>query len=180
MSKKKKTGNPNAEHYVNNDELVIDILSYKANVLFSEANGNPKPQMGDALGEKILRIATRLSLSPNFRGYTYRDEMVSDGVENCLLYITNFDPNKSNNAFAYLTQIIYFAFLRRIYKEKRQQYIKLVAFEQKGIFGLFQDLDRTKFEKQLTEKQKELGLTNADLEKFKPKPRKKSKKRKKL
>ena len=105
--------------------------------------------------------------------------MVSDGIENCLLYITNFDPSKSNNAFAYLTQIIYFAFLRRIYKEKRQQYIKLVSLERQGMFGMFQDLDRSKFEKKVRATQKELGLTEADVEKFKPKPRKKAKKKKK-
>ena len=76
------------------------------------------------MGECILKIANHLSYRPNFINYTYRDEMISDGIENSLQYIDNFDPEKSKNPFAYFTQIIYFAFVRRITKEKKQQKIK--------------------------------------------------------
>ena len=72
----------------------------------------------------ILKIANGLSNRPNFINYTYKDEMISDGIENCLQYIYNFDPTKSKNPFAYFTQIIYYAFIRRIQKEKKQQHIK--------------------------------------------------------
>jgi len=74
-------------------------------------------------------IATRLSTKPNFVNYSYREEMISDGVENCICYIDNFDPLKSTNPFAYFTQIIYYAFLRRILKEKKQLYIKHKSLE---------------------------------------------------
>ena len=66
----------------------------------------------------VFKIANGLSYRPNFINYTYRQEMISDGIENCLQYIHNFDPEKSKNPFAYFTQIIYYAFIRRIQKEK--------------------------------------------------------------
>ena len=77
-----------------------------------------KPPVTNYIGECFLKIANGLSYRPNFINYTYRSEMVSDGIENCLQYIHNFDPEKSKNPFAYFTQIIYYAFLRRIQKEK--------------------------------------------------------------
>ena len=76
-----------------------------------------------------MKIATRLSHKPNFINYSFRDEMICDGIENCMQYIDNFNPEKSNNPFAYFTQIIYFAFLRRIDKEKKQPYIKFKMSE---------------------------------------------------
>ena len=90
----------------------------------AEEEGDPKPQISNYLGECILKIANHLSYRPNFINYTYKEEMISDGIENCLQYIDNFDPEKSKNPFAYFTQIIYYAFIRRIAKEKKQQKIK--------------------------------------------------------
>ena len=86
--------------------------------------GEEQPPVTNYIGECFLKIATHLSYRPNFINYTYRDEMISDGIENSLQYIDNFDPEKSKNPFAYFTQIIYFAFIRRITKEKKQQKIK--------------------------------------------------------
>ena len=74
------------------------------------------------------------STRPNFINYTYRDEMISDGIENCVNYIGNFNPEKSTNPFAYFTQIIYFAFLRRIQREKKQLYIKHKSLERSIVF----------------------------------------------
>ena len=74
-----------------------------------------------------MMIAQRLATRPNFSGYMYKEEMISDGIENCLQYIHNFNPEKSQNPFAYFTQIIWYAFLRRISKEKKQMYIKFKA-----------------------------------------------------
>jgi hypothetical protein len=88
-----------------------------------------------------MKIAEGLSHKPNFINYTYRDEMVSDGIENCLMYFENFDPTKSSNPFAYFTQIIYFAFLRRIQKEKKQLYVKYKATELYGILDEFEMLE---------------------------------------
>ena len=111
-------------HYVNNKQFLEAIVVRKQHLREAEESGDPKPQITNYLGECILKIANHLSYRPNFINYTYRDEMISDGIENSLQYIDNFDPEKSKNPFAYFTQIIYFAFIRRITKEKKQQMIK--------------------------------------------------------
>jgi hypothetical protein len=90
-----------------------------------------------------MKIAEGLSHKPNFINYTYRDEMIADGIENCLMYFDNFNPDKSNNPFAYFTQIIYYAFLRRIGKEKKQLYVKYKATEQ---FGILDEGEMMEFE----------------------------------
>ena len=76
------------------------------------------------MSECFLKIAQHLSYRPNFINYTYKHDMISDGIENCLMYLHNFNPEKSKNPFAYFTQIIYYAFLRRIQKEKKQTELK--------------------------------------------------------
>ena len=111
-------------HYVNNKEFLEAIIKRKEAIKEAEEAGEPKPQITNYLGECILKIANHLSYRPNFINYTYREEMISDGIENCLQYIDNFDPEKSKNPFAYFTQIIYFAFVRRITREKKQSKIK--------------------------------------------------------
>lgn len=111
-------------HYVNNADFLKAIIEMKAKAKEAEEKGLPKPQVSNYIGECILKIATHLSYKPNFINYSYRDDMILDGVENCIQYIDNFNPDKSNNPFAYFTQIIYYAFLRRIAKEKKQTYIK--------------------------------------------------------
>ena len=111
-------------HYVNNKEFLAAIVERKKLLKEAEETDSAPPQVTNYLGECILKIANHLSYRPNFINYTYRDEMISDGIENSLQYIDNFDPEKSKNPFAYFTQIIYFAFVRRITKEKKQQKIK--------------------------------------------------------
>jgi hypothetical protein len=113
-----------SNHYVNNADFLTAIKEYKQKVNEAEEVGGPRPRVSDYIGECILKIATHLSYKPNFISYTYRDEMISDGIENCLMYINNFDPDKSSNPFAYFTQIIYYAFIRRIQKEKKQTLVK--------------------------------------------------------
>lgn len=111
-------------HYVNNADFLAAIVEMRAKKKEAEEQGLPKPVVSNYIGECILKIATHLSYKPNFINYSYRDDMILDGVENCIQYIDNFNPDKSNNPFAYFTQIIYYAFLRRIAKEKKQSYIK--------------------------------------------------------
>jgi len=111
-------------NYVNNKDLLAAMVDYKASCQEAEEAGDKKPRVPDYIGECILQIATRLATKPNFSGYSYKEDMISDGIENCLLYISNFNPDKSNNPFAYFTQIIWYAFLRRIAKEKKQMYIR--------------------------------------------------------
>ena len=119
-------------HYVNNKEFLEAIIQRKELLKEAEETGAPTPQISNYLGECILKIANHLSYRPNFINYTYREEMISDGIENCLQYIDKFDPEKSKNPFAYFTQIIYYAFLRRIEKEKKQLKVKNKIIEKTG------------------------------------------------
>lgn len=126
-------------HYVDNKKLYEAIIEYKQNVLEAKKAEKEKPPIPNYVGECILMIATRLSMKPNFANYSYREEMISDGVENCICYFDNFDPAKTNNPFAYFTQIIYYAFLRRILKEKKQLYIKHKTLENSLILHTIAD-----------------------------------------
>src|SRR6056300_1035582 len=112
------------EHYVNNKEFLAAMVEYTKNVNKAKRKKEPKPPVTDYIGSCFLKIANHLSYRPNFINYTFRDDMISDGIENCLQYLKNFNPKKSNNPFAYFTQIIYYAFIRRIQKEKKQVTIK--------------------------------------------------------
>lgn len=123
-----------ATHYVDNKELYAVIIDYKLRVSEAKKNDTPKPQIPQYVGLCIMQIANRLSTKPNFINYSYREEMISDGIENCISYFDNFDPAKSDNPFAYFTQIIYYAFLRRIQKEKKQVYTKHKIAENNMLF----------------------------------------------
>ena len=111
-------------HYVDNKKFLAAMIEFKELYNIAEKNKEEYPPVSDYIGECFLKIATHLSYRPNFINYTYRDDMISDGIENCLQYVHNFNPEKSNNPFAYFTQIIYYAFLRRIAKEKKQTHVK--------------------------------------------------------
>ena len=121
-----------SEHYVNNKELLEALIVYRAKVAHAKENDLPKPRITNYLGSCFLKIATHLSYKPNFVNYMFRDDMISDGIENCVQYIHNFDPEQSRNPFAYFTQIIHYAFLRRIQKEKKQLDIKNKIIEKTG------------------------------------------------
>jgi hypothetical protein len=122
------------QHYVNNGDFLDAMVVYRDLVIESKETDSARPQMPNYIGECFIKIATHLSYKPNFINYTFRDDMIADGIENCIQYVDNFDPAKSKNPFAYFTQIIYFAFLRRIQKEKKQLYIKYKSIERAGIF----------------------------------------------
>ncbi len=121
------------KHYINNADFLQALIEYKDKTIEAKKNKSAPPAIPNYIGECFMKIAEGLSHKPNFINYTYRDEMISDGIENCLMYFDNFDPAKSKNPFAYFTQIIYYAFLRRIQKEKKQLYVKYKATEQMGI-----------------------------------------------
>ena len=107
-------------HYVDNKKFLQALVDWR---IECEKKGEQLP-ITNYIGECFLKIAKHLSYRPNFINYTYREEMISDGIENCLQYVNNFNPEKSKNPFAYFTQIIYYAFLRRIAKEKKQSHVK--------------------------------------------------------
>ena len=126
-----------SEHYVNNKDFLDAIIEYKKSIAAAEEQGLPKPRITNYLGECFLKIATHLSYKPNFVNYIFKDDMISDGIENCIQYIHNFNPEKSTNPFAYFTQIIHYAFLRRIQKEKKQLDIKNKILEKTGYDQVF-------------------------------------------
>jgi hypothetical protein len=121
-----------SENYVNNKDFLDALMSYRKAVAEAESSGAVKPKVPKYIGECFLKIATHLSYKPNFVNYMFREDMVCDAVENCLQYIHNFNPEKSTNPFAYFTQVTWYAFLRRIAKEKKQLEIKSKILERSG------------------------------------------------
>jgi hypothetical protein len=148
MSKRKRS-----EHYVNNKDFLVALIEYNSQVkktFFIQYGREPtkddrsktwdtKPPIPRYIGECFLKIANHLSFKPNFVNYMFKEDMISDGIENCVQYIHNFDPEKSQNPFAYFTQIIHYAFLRRISREKRQLEIKNKILERSGYSEVFED-----------------------------------------
>jgi len=117
------------DHYVDNKQFLQHMIVYRERLLEAEEAGDPTPQIPDEIGTIFWKIASHLSYKSNFINYGFRDDMISDGIENCVQYIRNFDPEKSKNPFSYFTQIIYYAFLRRIQKEKKQLYVRYKSLE---------------------------------------------------
>ncbi len=173
-------------NYVNNPEFLQAIVDYKKLCNEAEDAGDSTPQIPNYIGHCIYQISTRLASKPNFSGYSYKDEMISDGLENAVQALGNFDPEKSHNPFAYFTQIIWYAFLRRIEKEKKQLYIKHKVTANSVIQGTateggddatgdpaYIDLDNEymtnfadAYEKKLEDKKKNLIKAKVGLEKF--------------
>jgi hypothetical protein len=125
------------DHYINNKDFLIALIGYKKKVSEARKKKKPTPQLNEYIGHCFLKIAENLSRKPNFASYTFKEDMISDAVENCLRCVDNFNPEKSKNPFSYFTQIIYFAFLRKISSEKKQLYTRYKATEQ---LGLLQDV----------------------------------------
>ena len=129
-------GKKKSEHYVNNKDFYQALVEYNKKVAEAKAQGLPKPRITNYLGDCFLRIANHLAYKPNFVNYMFKDDMICDGIENCVQYIHNFDTTRTN-PFAYFTQIVYYAFLRRIAKEKKQLEIKSKIIERCGYDEVF-------------------------------------------
>jgi DNA-directed RNA polymerase specialized sigma subunit len=123
------TEKPKPAHYVDNKKFLEALIDYRAQVVEAEKQGLERPIVSNYLGECFIKIATHLSYKANFINYSFKDDMISDGIENCLTAVGKFDPARSSNPFAYYTQVIYFAFVRRIQKEKKQQATKYKFLE---------------------------------------------------
>ena len=137
-----KTEKKKPEHYVNNKEFTAAVAEYVVQIKAAKDADKTPPRMSEYIGECVYKIATRLSTRPNFINYTYRDEMICDAIENCIQYLGNFNIEKSSNAFAYVTQICYYAFLRRIQKEKKQVFIKQKSIMESDVsLESFQTID---------------------------------------
>ena len=128
-----------SEHYVNNKEFLAALITYQEDIEIARLQDKVKPVIPRYIGECFLKIANHLSFKPNFVNYMFKEDMISDGIENCVQYIHNFNPEKSKNPFAYCTQIIHYAFLRRIQREKRQLEIKNKIIEKSGYQEVFDD-----------------------------------------
>ena len=131
-----------SEHYVNNKEFLAALIKYREDVEIARLQDKTKPVIPRYIGECFLKIANHLSFKPNFVNYMFKEDMISDGIENCVQYIHNFNPAKSQNPFAYFTQIIHYAFLRRIQREKRQLEIKNKILEKSGYSEVFDDSNK--------------------------------------
>jgi len=116
-------------HYVDNKKFFEALVEYRKKVLEAKEGNLEKPRVTEYIGECFLKIATHLSYKANFINYTFKDDMISDGIENCLTAVEKFDPERGMNPFAYFTQITFFAFVRRIQKEKKQQATKYKLLE---------------------------------------------------
>jgi len=138
-----------ANHYIDNEQFLAALLEHRANVLLAKENDAPPPRISNYLGDCFIKIAKHLSYKSNFINYSYKDEMISDAIENCLAVVNNFDPAKSKNPFAYFTQITFFAFVRRIQKEKKQLQTKYRYIDQLDITEILtQDHDNGEFHNQ--------------------------------
>jgi hypothetical protein len=130
MNNKNVTPKKSRPHYVDNKKFYEEIVKYKEAVAKAREEGQQEPRLSNYIGECIYKIAEKLSYKPCFMNYSFREEMVDDGIENCIMYFKDFDPNKTQNPFAYFTQVIYYAFLRRIAKEERNRYTTYKYFQE--------------------------------------------------
>ena len=124
-------------HYINNKKFFDEMIEWKTKVNEAQAVGEPVPPVTPYIGQCFMEIAENLAKKPNLMNYPFKEDMIGDGIENCLMYCSNFDPDKSNNPFSYFTQIIYYAFLRRIQKEKKQQATKYKIIENLNLEDMF-------------------------------------------
>ena len=168
---------PEPSHYVDNKKFLAALIEYKKSIDAAKAEGKGIPQVPKYIGECFIKIATHLSYKSNFINYTFKDDMISDGIENCLTAATKFDPEKSSNPFAYYTQIIYFAFIRRIQKEKKHQATKYKIIENLDMDAIMQGSDDTEAGRQLIDYLKK-QLDNIDPEKRETPAQTKTRKRK--
>jgi len=134
MAKRKKEN-----HYIDNQRFLEELIEYKKAHQKAKKVGEKPPGVSNYIGQCFLDIANNLAKKPNFANYIFKEEMISDGIENCIMYTANFDEKKSRNPFAFFTQIIYYAFLRRITKEKKQLFVKMKCFENSDKTGKFRN-----------------------------------------
>ena len=165
------------EHYVDNKKFLEEMKKYHKKVVSARNRKRRDPPISDYIGECFLKIANHLSYRPNFINYTYKEDMISDGIENCLQYVANFDPEKSSNPFAYFTQIIYYAFIRRIQKEKKQTTIKQKLIMRGGLDEIVrQESDNTEYQNSYTDFLKKNMIYEEEPKPVENKPTKRKKK----
>ena len=159
-----------SNNYIDNEKFFSEIKIWKNEVLKNLEIGEDKPPVTEYIGECFWKIAEHLSFKSNFANYPFREDMIGDAVENCLMYAHNFDPEKSKNPFSYFTQITYYAFIRRIEKEKKQNFIKYKLLKEKDTDGSVSRWFKDSYadeDKNVNEKIAEyFSLSENDIEKF--------------
>jgi hypothetical protein len=106
--------------FLDNAKFYQALIDYRKQREEAEGSGKPKPRIPNYIGKCFVDIAEHLSMRPNFSNYIFREDMVMDAVENMVVYVANFDPERSKNPFSYFTQVAWYAFIRKIAKEKKQ------------------------------------------------------------
>lgn len=137
MAKMKKDEN---RHYIDNKKFLQSLIDFKQLFHAAKAVNEERPQVPDYIGDCFIKIANHLAYKSNFINYSFREDMILDAIENCLIYMDNFDPAKSSNPFAYFTQIAYYAFVRRIQKEKRHLQTKYRYIESMDVEGIIRQV----------------------------------------
>jgi hypothetical protein len=117
------------EHYVDNKKFYEALVEYRKQI----TDENPNPPIPAFIVECVSKIGHGLAMKPNYANYSYLDDMILDGLEDCIRYIKSFNPEKSNNPFSYFTQATACAFWRRIKKEKKESYIKHKLYERMSV-----------------------------------------------
>lgn len=130
-------------NYIDNKLFLKEMIAWKQARIKAKELGEAKPRIPEYVGKCFMDIAENLSHKPNFLSYTFREEMISDAIENCVMYAANFNPTKFKNPFAYFTQIVYYAFIRRIQREKKQLYVKYKSTEMYGVLDQFDQLENS-------------------------------------
>jgi hypothetical protein len=130
LIKRRKAAGTKTVHYVDNKAFYDAIVEHRALCKAAAAADKERPRISDYIGTCILKIAEKLASTASFSMYSFKDEMISDAIENCFLYFDDFNEKKYSNPFAYFTQVTYFAFCRRIYKEEKHRYTMYKHFQE--------------------------------------------------
>ena len=141
-NKKKRTNKPKSvreTHYVDNKEFLKAFIEFHAERKKAKEEGQPEPRVPNYIGSCFMKIAEKYSHHPSFINYPYREEMVSDATENCVMYAHDFDPNRGSNPFAYFSQVAWNAFIRRINKENKNKYITYKSHQMQSLYSGLSD-----------------------------------------
>lgn len=113
------------KHYVSNADLYEEFVKWHEKIKEANEKGLPEPPIPNTIGLAFLQIATNLVKKHNWLGnQKWHEEMVGNAIEDSVRYARTFDINRTKNPFSFFTQTCYYAFLRTIYKEKRNDYVK--------------------------------------------------------
>ena len=137
MTVKRKRQRPGDEHYVNNREFTLALDDYSRACKVAEKDGKEKPRMSNYLGECIMKMSNRLANSPRFNGYSFKEEMIHNGILAAIKYAHRFDGDRFDNGFAYVTQILFSHFIITIKNEKKkyETNLKLIQEAEVGVMG---------------------------------------------